>query len=141
MVLLCAKVLRKDISYDIFNRGDYLTTNVFDSQFSHYRMIKMATKNSFYHLFYLLCAIQLPFQQRVLHLRSCMRGTHCDSKVLKSAISRQAKVNKFSLVFWLNEIVPLRRNRYNSYTIYLDVNRASRLGLLLCLTDETKDLH
>ena len=25
--------------------------------------------------------------------------------VLKSAISRQAKVNKFSLVFWLNEIV------------------------------------
>ena len=110
-------------------------------QFSHYRMIKMATKNSFYHLFYLLCAIQLPFQQRVLHLRSCMRGTHCDSKVLNSAISRQAKVNKFSLVFWLNEIVPLRRNRYNSYTIYLDVNRASRLGLLLCLTDETKDLH
>ena len=74
-------------------------------QFSHYHMIKMATKNSFYHLFYLLCAIQLPFQQRVLHLRSCMRGTHCDSKVLKSAISRQAKVNKFSLVFWLNEIV------------------------------------
>ena len=61
--------------------------------------------------------------------------------VLKSAISRQAKVNKFSLVFWLNEIVPLRRNRYNSYPIYLDVNRASRLGLLLCLTDETKDLH
>ena len=55
-------------------------------QFSHYHMIKMATKNSFYHLFYLLCAIQLPFQQRVLHLRSCMRGTHCDSKVLKSAI-------------------------------------------------------
>ena len=110
-------------------------------QFSHYHMIKMATKNSFYHLFYLLCAIQLPFQQRVLHLRSCMRGTHCDSKVLKSAISRQAKSNKFSLVFWLNEIVPLRRNRYNSYTIYLDVNRASRLGLLLCLTDETKDLH
>ena len=38
-------------------------------------------------------------------------------------------------------LVPLRRNRYNSYTIYLDVNRASRLGLLLCLTDETKDLH
>ena len=75
-------------------------------QFSHYHMIKMATKNSFYHLFYLLCAIQLPFQQRVLHLRSCMRGTHCDSKVLKSAISRQAKANKFSLVFWLNEIVP-----------------------------------
>ena len=74
-------------------------------QFSHYHMIKMATKNSFYHLFYLLCAIQLPFQQRVLHLRSCMRGTHCDSKVLKSAISRQAKSNKFSLVFWLNEIV------------------------------------
>ena len=110
-------------------------------QFSHYHMIKMATKNSFYHLFYLLCAIQLPFQQRVLHLRSCMRGTHCDSKVLKSAISRQAKSNKFSLVFWLNEIVPLRRNRYNSYPIYLDVNRASRLGLLLCLTDETKDLH
>ena len=110
-------------------------------QFSHYHMIKMVTKNSFYHLFYLLCAIQLPFQQRVLHLRSCMRGTHCDSKVLKSAISRQAKSNKFSLVFWLNEIVPLRRNRYNSYTIYLDVNRASRLGLLLCLTDETKDLH
>ena len=26
--------------------------------------------------------------------------------VLKSAISRQAKANKFSLVFWLNEIVP-----------------------------------
>ena len=25
--------------------------------------------------------------------------------VLKSAISRQAKANKFSLVFWLNEIV------------------------------------
>ena len=74
-------------------------------QFSHYHMIKMATKNSFYHLFYLLCAIQLPFQQRVLHLHSCMRGTHCDSKVLKSAISRQAKSNKFSLVFWLNEIV------------------------------------
>ena len=133
-------------------------------QFSHYHMIKMATKNSFYLLFYLLCAIQLPFQQRALHLRSCMRGTHCDSKVLKSAIffdifgcarqyeqalyctrlhenSRQAKSNKFSLVFWLNEIVPLRRNRYNSYPIYLDVNRASRLGLLLCLTDETKDLH
>ena len=76
-------------------------------------MIKMATKNSFYHLFYLLCAIQLPFQQRVLHLRSCMRGTHCDSKVLKSAISRQAKANKFSLVFWLNEIVP--QNNANKY--------------------------
>ena len=27
--------------------------------------------------------------------------------VLKSAISRQAKANKFSLVFWLNEIVGL----------------------------------
>ena len=27
--------------------------------------------------------------------------------VLKSAISRQAKVNKFSLVFWLNEIVTI----------------------------------
>ena len=27
--------------------------------------------------------------------------------VLKSAISRQAKVNKFSLVFWLNEIVAI----------------------------------
>ena len=26
--------------------------------------------------------------------------------LLKSAISRQAKANKFSLVFWLNEIVP-----------------------------------
>ena len=30
--------------------------------------------------------------------------------VLKSAISRQAKANKFSLVFWLNEIV---QNIYN----------------------------
>ena len=29
--------------------------------------------------------------------------------VLKSAISRQAKANKFSLVFWLNEIVGFRR--------------------------------
>ena len=29
--------------------------------------------------------------------------------VLKSAISRQAKVNKFSLVFWLNEIVRFGR--------------------------------
>ena len=27
--------------------------------------------------------------------------------VLKSAISRQAKANKFSLVFWLNEIVAI----------------------------------
>ena len=29
--------------------------------------------------------------------------------LLKSAISRQAKANKFSLVFWLNEIVGFRR--------------------------------
>ena len=71
----------------------------------------------------------------------CFFGCLATYFFLKSAISRQAKVNKFSLVFWLNEIVPLRRNRYNSYPIYLDVNRASRLGLLLCLTDETKDLH
>ena len=28
--------------------------------------------------------------------------------VLKSAISRQARANKFSLVFWLNEIVPIQ---------------------------------
>ena len=159
-------------------------------QFSHYHMIKMATKNSFYHLFYLLCAIQLPFQQRV-HINAplatarhnpsklgfCSRLAQtfsicvlvCEApiviqKFLKVRFSfdifgcarqyeqalyctrlhensRQAKSNKFSLVFWLNEIVPLRRNRYNSYPIYLDVNRASRLGLLLCLTDETKDLH
>ena len=29
--------------------------------------------------------------------------------VLKSAISRQAKANEFSLVFWLNEIVHIKR--------------------------------
>ena len=28
-----------------------------------------------------------------------------NKNILKSAISRQAKANKFSLVFWLNEIV------------------------------------
>ena len=116
-LLLCAKVLRKDISYDIFNRGDYLTTNVFDSQFLRYRMIKMATKNSFCYLYYLPCAIRLPSQQRVHRLHSCMQGTHCDSKA------------------------PLRRSRYNGYTIYLDLNRASRLDLLLCLKDDKKCLH
>ena len=87
-------------------------------QFSHYRMIKMATKNSFYHFFLpLLYAIQVPIQQRVHHLRSCMRGTHCEPKV------------------------PLHWNRYNGYTIYLDLNRNSRLDLLVCLTDDTTYLH
>ena len=35
----------------------------------------------------------------------CFFGCLATYFFLKSAISRQAKVNKFSLVFWLNEIV------------------------------------
>ena len=39
--------------------------------------------------------------------------------VLKSAISRQAKANKFSLAFWLNEIVGQNiHNRFSDYIIW-----------------------
>ena len=38
--------------------------------------------------------------------------------VLKSAISRQAKANKFSLVFWLNEIVGFRRSFWKNVANY-----------------------
>ena len=37
----------------------------------------------------------------------CFFGCLATYFFLKSAISRQAKVNKFSLVFWLNEIVTI----------------------------------
>ena len=54
--------------------------------------------------------------------------------VLNSAISRQAKANKFSLVFWLNEIVGFRRSFWKNVANYalfsclvwlFDINLAS----------------
>ncbi|MFW5591619.1 MAG: hypothetical protein ACOCN1_08680, partial [Bacteroidales bacterium] len=59
----------------------------------------------------------------ILVLFTCLLVYLFTKIVLKSAISRQAKANKFSLVFWLNEIVPQK--------MLINIGRFQRIFIVL----------